>query len=143
MAVPAGRYQALGGSGCYWERLRGFSGALGDIIANDFLDGHVIVDIAASDAGFNSKGCGSWSAYEPSIPLGTIGEGVWAVYGNVTPGRYQAAGGPSCYWERLGGFSGEFGDLIANDFAQPLVLDILPTDTGISLHKCGPLTPVG
>lgn len=142
-AVPAGRYQAPGGSGCYWERLRGFSGSSSDIIANDLVDGHVIVDIAASDAGFTSHNCGSWSAYEPGIPLSVIDEGVWAVYGHVTPGRYQAPGGPSCYWERLRGFSGEFGDLIANDFAQPLILDVLPTDTGISVHQCGPLTRVG
>lgn len=48
--------------GCYWQRLRGFSGEFDDIIANGL--GHpgqqVVVTIAKTDAGFDSQRCGTW-----------------------------------------------------------------------------------
>ncbi len=59
--IAAGRYQAAGGSGCYWERLSGFGGTLDEIIANDFDTTGPIVSIAASDVGFNSHACGTWT----------------------------------------------------------------------------------
>lgn len=48
--------------GCYWERLKGLSGQLGDIIANGTADkgAPVIVTIAATDKGFKTTGCGTW-----------------------------------------------------------------------------------
>ena len=62
--VPAGEYETNAQSGCYWERLRGFSGNLRDIIANDFVGdaGRQIVSISSSDEGFYSDSdCGTWS----------------------------------------------------------------------------------
>ncbi len=64
--VAAGRYEtvnAIGSGGlCYWERLSGFSGNPGEILANGIASyGRVIVDILATDAGFTSSGCGSWT----------------------------------------------------------------------------------
>ncbi len=64
--ITPGTYRASVGSGCYWERLSGFSG-LDDIIANDFMDsaGSAVVSIAASDVGFSTDGdCGTWSRIE-------------------------------------------------------------------------------
>ena len=58
--VPAGTYSAPGGDLCYWERLSGFSGKLDDIIANDLGEGRHIVEIASSDIGFRTNGCGKW-----------------------------------------------------------------------------------
>ncbi len=46
---------------CYWERLSGFSGELADIDANDISEAAAIVTIGASDVGFHSSGCGTWS----------------------------------------------------------------------------------
>ena len=62
--IPAGNYEINAGSGCYWERLSGFSGNLNDIIANDFIaaSGRQIVRISSSDEGFYSDAdCGTWS----------------------------------------------------------------------------------
>jgi hypothetical protein len=111
---------------------------LGDIIANDLLRGPVIVDIAPGDAGFNSRDCGTWSIYAPSTITTSFGDGVWSVGGRIPAGRYQGAGGPSCYWERKSGFSGTLGDILANDFGSaPIILDVLPTDAGVKTQNCG------
>ena len=61
--VMPGTYRAfVNGEGCYWARLRGFSGEIDDIIANgNQQKGSVIVTIKASDKGFESNGCGSWT----------------------------------------------------------------------------------
>jgi hypothetical protein len=56
-----GRYQSTGTDSCYWARLRGFGGELGDILDNDIGSGPRIVDIAASDTGIESSGCGAWT----------------------------------------------------------------------------------
>ncbi len=59
--IEAGTYQEVGPpDSCYWARLRGFSGALSDIIANSFA-GATIVTIAPTDVGFLSTRCGGWS----------------------------------------------------------------------------------
>lgn len=44
---------------CYWARLSGFGGS--DIITNGIGEETQIVTISASDAGFESEDCGSWS----------------------------------------------------------------------------------
>lgn len=56
-----GTYKNTGVQGCYWARLRGFGGTTDDIIANNNEDAVAIVTIAASDKGFQSKGCGTWT----------------------------------------------------------------------------------
>ena len=59
--IVAGTYRAISPSdSCYWERLRGWSGELGDIIANDFA-GQTIVTVAPTDVGFHSSRCGNWT----------------------------------------------------------------------------------
>ena len=60
--LAPGTYQSSSSvSGCYWARLSGFSGALDDIIANDFTDAPAIVTISPTDVGFQTNdGCGSW-----------------------------------------------------------------------------------
>jgi hypothetical protein len=54
-------YQAPGGSGCYWARLSAFGGGLSGIIANDDAAGAVLVSIASTDKGFETKGCGTFT----------------------------------------------------------------------------------
>jgi len=62
--VAAGRYQSAGpsdpGGLCYWARLRGFHGTLGDIVTNNIGGGSMVVDISPSDFGFSSDGCQPW-----------------------------------------------------------------------------------
>jgi hypothetical protein len=45
---------------CYWARLRGVGGTLGDIIANGNVLGPTVVEISASDAAFQTT-CGGWA----------------------------------------------------------------------------------
>lgn len=59
--IAPGTWQSSGGDGCYWARLRGFSGSLHDIIANDNTNDAAIVQIAPTDAGFSSERCGTWT----------------------------------------------------------------------------------
>jgi len=61
--VAPGTYLAPGGSLCYWERQATFGGGgSSDIIANDLSSGgQVVVSISASDKGFKTSGCGTWT----------------------------------------------------------------------------------
>jgi len=45
---------------CYWARLKGFSGELDDVIANDIGEGSSVV-ARSSDEGFQASGCGNWT----------------------------------------------------------------------------------
>ena len=59
--IAPGTYSTAGASGCYWARLSDFTGNLSGIIANGNPSGPATVTIAASDAGFKSQGCGTWT----------------------------------------------------------------------------------
>jgi hypothetical protein len=54
--ITAGTYRTSALGGCYWERVRDFSGNLGAIIANDFVSsgGQQLVGISAGDVGFST-----------------------------------------------------------------------------------------
>lgn len=141
-AVPPGTYRGDGGSACYWERLSGFSGELGDIIANGGFIRFEIVTIAATDAGFNSRSCGTWTADLSAItaaPHTPFEEGTYLVGVDVSPGTWQTTtGSDGCYWERLAGFSGELHDIIANGgFATEVIVTIAASDAGFSSNGCG------
>ena len=80
--VASGQYRSTTAvGGCYWERLRGFSGTISDVIANDFVPsaGPLVIAISSNDAGFHTDGdCGTWQATGvPSgmSPMGTLGTG--------------------------------------------------------------------
>jgi hypothetical protein len=71
--VSAGTYRTAAVSGCYWERLRDFTGNLNAIIANDFVAsaGQQLVAIAGSDVGFSTDDdCGTWSR---ALAFGDLG----------------------------------------------------------------------
>jgi hypothetical protein len=62
--ITPGTYRANVAYGCYWERLRDFTGEIGGIISNDFVSsaGTKMVEIRAGDVGFNSDDdCGEWT----------------------------------------------------------------------------------
>ncbi|KJF18829.1 MULTISPECIES: hypothetical protein [Acidithrix] len=91
-------YQTYGGSGCYWERSSDLSGSLSSVLANGTPPGHGVVTILASDVGFQTQGCGTWSPLAATgAPLTTFGDGDWAVGINIAPGTYQTSGGSGCY----------------------------------------------
>lgn len=72
--VAPGTYRATASPGCYWERLRDFSGTLNGIISNDFVSGggQVFVTIGPGDAGFNTDDeCGTWTPTQTLAPATT------------------------------------------------------------------------
>jgi hypothetical protein len=132
-------------SDCYWERDSDFSGSIGSIIANDFGSGEMIVTIEASDVKFYSSRCGRWERLEdaPSPLKASFGTGIYAVGQQIQPGTYQASIGSECYWATLSGFSGELGDIIANDFAGTTVVEIPAGVVGFETSECGTWTRIG
>jgi hypothetical protein len=144
--IPPGRYIARNArNGCYWERLRGFGGTLGEIIANDFqsFSGPVIVDLLSSDLGFTfDADCGTFQTYQPSGPaVGFMGGGSYVVGSDIAPGTYVAQAQDGCYWERRRDFTGNSSAIIANDFLsgpQTAIVTIAPTDVGFHTDAdCG------
>jgi hypothetical protein len=60
--IAPGTYRSGVGDNCYWERLRGFSGRMTDVIANGTVpQGAAVVTIAPTDAGFTARRCGVWT----------------------------------------------------------------------------------
>jgi hypothetical protein len=60
--ISAGTWRSSGGDGCYWERVKAFSGNAADIIDNDFADGPAIAAIERTDVGFHAtERCGTWT----------------------------------------------------------------------------------
>jgi hypothetical protein len=59
--IKPGTYRAAGGEGCYWARLRNFTGE-NDIISNSFTgsEGQATATIKPTDKGFKTAGCGTW-----------------------------------------------------------------------------------
>jgi hypothetical protein len=69
--VPPGTYGVNASRGCYWARLRDFTGNLSGIIDNEFVSGGgpQLVTITASDVGFENDGdCGTWTRVSASAP---------------------------------------------------------------------------
>lgn len=66
--VQPGKYRTPGPEAgmplCYFERLKGFSGEIEDIIANEAVQGPSIAIIKSTDQGFGSTGCQRWTKAE-------------------------------------------------------------------------------
>jgi hypothetical protein len=142
--MPAGTYRSSEESSlCYWARLSGFGGTIDDIIANG-NNSPEIVTVAASDAGFETQGCGTWKPVEetrPSAALAEFTDGTFEVGHYIAPGSYRADGSPDtlCYWARLSSFDGGVNGIIANG-NSPTVVDISPSDAGFTSFGCGTWT---
>lgn len=142
--VKPGTYRGAGGSGCYWERLKGLSGETRDIIANNNAAGPVVVTIEPTDKAFNSSRCGAFSPLGPAIRAdqnAPFGDGTYVVGLDIAPGTWRTDGREGCYWERIRDFSGEPKAVIANDNAQGSVaVTIASTDRGFAAERCGTWT---
>ena len=114
--IAPGRYRAVGLSeSCRWYRRASFGGMHSDGYESPLGYGRAsVVDIAATDAGFETSGCGTWtSVLTPTVTPGQpFGDGTYLVGPEVAPGRYFAyppsgglplvqAGG--LWWEGLWG----------------------------------------
>jgi hypothetical protein len=147
--IAPGRYYSDPRPGCYWERQRGFSGSLADIIANEFIDYDArqwIIDILPTDVGFETDfDCGNWFT-TPRLggPLPGIVGGVYLVGAQIRPGTYSTFAANGCYWARLRDFTGNFSGIIDNEFITrstgDMFVTIAPTDVGFELDgDCWPL----
>lgn len=59
--IAAGTYRSSAtATSCYWKRMSNFTGT-DDIIANYLSNSPTTVTILASDAGFQTRGCGTWT----------------------------------------------------------------------------------
>lgn len=138
--VAPGTYRTTEAApGCYWARVSGFSGELGELLANGNESGPAIVTIGKSDKGFESKRCGLWVPGLPAItesPTAPFGDGTYVVGTDIAPGTWRADSPAGCYWARLRGFSGQMGDLIANANGKAIVT-IAASDKGFKSHRCG------
>ncbi|MGI8824990.1 MAG: hypothetical protein ACR2JC_04970 [Chloroflexota bacterium] len=60
--VLPGTYRSSGQAPCYWEREKEFGGSTRDsVLANDNTNGSAVVAILATDKGFKSSNCGTWT----------------------------------------------------------------------------------
>jgi hypothetical protein len=138
--IGAGTYRSRGGDGCYWARLRSFSGNLNAIIANANPSGPTVVTLKSTDKGFETSNCANWSRRLKRITGSKtrFGEGTFIVGLDIAPGTYRSRSGSSCYWARLRNFSGELGGIIANGNPRgPTVVTISSTDRGFDSSRCG------
>jgi hypothetical protein len=141
--IAAGTYRApkvSGLLGCYWARLRNFSGGLNGIIANGNESAPALVTIRPTDRGFETNGCGTWTSNLRRITKSRtrFGAGTYLVGVDVAPGTYVARAGSSCYWARLRAFTGDLNSIISN--ANPrgrTIVAISRSDRGFSSHGCG------
>lgn len=140
--IQPGTYRTRSGtSGCYWSRLAGFSGGIGDILANDNADDNAIVTIAPTDKGFQSVGCGTWTNDLSPVTASTTAQfrgGTYFVGRDVAPGTWKSSGQPGCYWARLSTFGGSIGGILANDNTDtPAIVTIGAGDKGFQSKGCG------
>jgi putative cell wall-binding protein len=134
--------------GCYWERLRGFSGHPSEIIANDLSVSSMVVTVLPGDYGFRVSGCLiSTPDLTPEFPFtplepqrGPFEDGTWLVGRQIPPGEWRASGGAGCFWQRLNAFTGEPEAVIASGSSTTVTIE--STDLGFRARRCGSWTPV-
>jgi hypothetical protein len=145
--IRPGTYRTRTGSnGCYFARLKGFSGSLDDVLANDNPQGPAVVTILATDRGFQSDACATWTAdLSPLVKGSSFGPGDYIVGTDLEPGTYRDSGpGQSCYYARLSGFTHALSDVIANNnTTSPAIVTVAPSDRGFTSAGCGAWTRIG
>jgi hypothetical protein len=137
--VPAGTYRTRGGDGCYWARLRSFSGGVNAILANENASGPAIVTLKRTDKGFETERCGRWTSNLARITksMTRFGTGTFIVNRDIAPGTYRARGS-GCYWARLRSFTGDLNSIIANDNPTGrAIVTIARSDRGFKSERCG------
>lgn len=143
--MPAGTYRSSAKSNlCYWARLSGFGGGLENIIGNGNRSPEIVA-IAASDAGFETRGCGDWTPVEttyPAAPAASFTDGTFVVGKDIAPSTYRADGGAAtsatgraCRTFRRPARRG----VIANG-NSPTVVTIKASDKGFTASGCGTWT---
>ncbi len=138
--IRPGTYRArVPSPGCYWARLSGFGGYAGDVIANEATGAPTVVTVSASDKGFYSDMCGTWTADLSAVlpPGSPVPSGTYIVGTDVTPGTYRSAAGAVCRWARLSGFGGANEEVIADGGPSTgAIVTIAGSDKGFRSSGC-------
>jgi hypothetical protein len=114
-----------------------------DIISNDNTDAPAVATIAATDKGFESQNCGTWTKDLSRITTSktSFDDGTFIVGTDITAGTYKNSGGDACYFARLRGFGGTIDDIIANNnVSAPTIVTISSSDKGFQSSGCGTWT---
>ncbi len=143
--IQPGTYRTRTASpGCYFARLSGFGGTIGEIIANANTDAPAIVTIKATDKGFTSTNCGTWTKDLSAITTSqtSFDDGMFIVGTDIKPGTYRTRTASSgCYFARLSGFGGTTGEIISNaNTDAPAIVTISASDKGFEASSCGTWT---
>jgi hypothetical protein len=143
-SLPPGTYRTQAGSdGCYWARLKNFSGEIDGILSNENSDAPTIVTILPSDKGFQTNNCGRWTSNLRQVTKSKVkfGDGAFIIRTDISPGTYRSSEGGDCYWQRVRSWSGGVSSIIANGIgtAHPVVT-ISSADKGFSSRGCGTWT---
>jgi len=144
--IVAGTYRSQGTRTCYWARLSGFGGELDDVLANG-NSAPEIVTISASDAAFETSGCGQWVAVEstyPATPATSFFNGTYEIGKHIVAGTYRASGNPDdlCYWARLSNFSHSGISGVITNGNSPTVIQISANDKGFTTFGCDNWTKI-
>lgn len=140
--IQAGTYRTREASGgCYFARLKGFSGELDDILSNENTSYPSVITIKSTDKGFQTKNCGKWTLDLSAITTDTthISDGVYIVGTDLVAGTYKSSGDSgSCYYARLNGFTGDLSEVIANGNSDTAtIVTIASRDKGFKSSGCG------
>jgi hypothetical protein len=126
--------------GCYWARLSGTTATADDVVASAYSSSPVVASVLPADKGFESLGCGAWTADLSAIKNGgsSFGDGVFIVGTDIQPGTYHNDGEASCFWQRLSGFAGDPKESIATGYPEgAATVTITKTDKGFKSKNCG------
>ena len=107
---------------CYWERLSGLGGTLGEVIENDYSSGQHVVQVLATDAAFRTVNCGVWVLFGPPSSARVIGDGDWDMARQMGVNLWVARPTGTCYWERASGYTHR-DEVIANSFSNGRQID--------------------
>ena len=138
--VKPGVYVAEGGEECRWARLGRMDVDYDDVIARGFVM-RPVVEIMAGDGGFDTLGCGSWTAlesYSGSLLDEIPGDGIWIVGADLAPGTYVAEGGDWCLWQRLSAYRAEPDSIIKGGSSRRATIEA--GDAAFYTEGCGTWT---
>ncbi len=146
--IAPGRYRTASATDeCEWRRLGTFAKPQRSLGKDD----SPIAEIAPSDAGFVSSGCGAWSPLVPIAEPGQpFGDGAFVVGAEVAPGRYRTdTATDECRWWLVPDFGGAYRVYPEHpgDYTRPRAYDTLSImeigadDAGFYSEGCGEWEP--
>ena len=98
-----------------------------------------VITILATDAGFKTENCGTWSPLPATGTQATsFGDGAYAVGIAIAPGTYTTSGSSDCYWEKDQNYTGDETSIISNNnVSGPVTLTIPASTKEFKPQGCG------